>query len=196
MSGATPALSISDNLQMENKMMRKLLAMSFLLLALTVSGKEINVKSPDGKLVVTVDDEQGLLTYRVSYMGQTMLKPSALGLKTDIGDFTRGLTFKEMKESKIDKTYTMTRTKASSAHYVARQADLTYTNSEGLPMTVTFCVSNNDIAYQYTLQPKGDSRLSAVIYYETSSFNFPEGTTTFLTPQSLPMVSGWSGSYS
>ena len=88
--------------------MRKLLAMSFLLLALTVSGKEINVKSPDGKLVVTVDDEQGLLTYRVSYMGQTMLKPSALGLKTDIGDFTRGMTFKEMKGSNIDKTYTMT----------------------------------------------------------------------------------------
>ena len=58
--------------------MRLLLAMSLWLLALTISGKEINVKSPDGRLVVTVDDEQGLLTYRVSYMGQTMLKPSAL----------------------------------------------------------------------------------------------------------------------
>ena len=189
-SGATPVLNISDNLQINNKMMRLLLAMSLWLLALTISGKEINVKSPDGRLVVTVDDEQGLLTYRVSYRGQTMLKPSALGLKTDIGDFTRGLSFKEMKESQIDKTYTMTRTKASSAHYVARQADITYTNSMGLPLTITFCVSNNDIAYRYTLQPKGESRLSAVIYNEASSFNFPEGTTTFLTPQSLPMV-GW-----
>ena len=167
-----------------------LLAIGFSLLALTINGKEINIKSPDSKLVVTVDDEQGLLTYRVSYMGQTMLKPSALGLKTDVGDFSRGLTFKEMKESKIDKTYTMTHTKASSAHYVARQADLTYTNSQGLPLIITFCVSNNDIAYRYTLQPKGESRLSAVVYNETSSFNFPEGTTTFLTPQSLPMV-GW-----
>ena len=142
-----------------------------------VEAKEINVKSPDGKLVVTIDDEQGLLNYSVSYMGQTMLKPSALGLKADIGDFTRGLTFKEMKESSIDKTYTMTRAKASSAHYVARQADLTYTNSEGLPLTITFCVSNNDIAYRYSLQPKGESRLSAVIYNETSAFNFPEATT-------------------
>ena len=171
-------------------MMRKLLAISLWLLALTISGKDINIKSPDGKLVVTIDDEQGLLNYRVSYMGQTMLKPSALGLKADIGDFTRGLTFKEMKESNIDKTYTMTRTKASSAHYVAHQADLTYTNSQGLPITITFCVSNNDIAYRYSLQPKGESRLSAVIYNETSAFNFPEATTTFLTPQSLPMV-GW-----
>ena len=122
-------------------MMRKLLAISLWLLALTISGKDINIKSPDSKLVVTIDDEQGLLNYRVSYMGQTMLKPSALGLKADIGDFTRGLTFKEMKESNIDKTYTMTRTKASSAHYVAHQTDLTYTNSQGLPITITFCVS-------------------------------------------------------
>ena len=170
--------------------MRKLLAISFMLLALTIQGKEINVTSPDGKLVVTIDDAQGLLTYRVSYMGQTMLNPSALGLKTDISDFTRGLTFKEMKESNIDKTYTMTRTKASSAHYVAHQVDIVYLNSQGLPLTVTFCVSNNDIAYRYALQPKGENRLSTVIYSEASSFNMPEGTTTFLTPQSLPMV-GW-----
>ena len=189
-SGATPVLNISDNLLKENKTMRKLLAISFMLLALTIQGKEINVTSPDGKLVVTIDDAQGLLTYRVSYMGQTMLNPSALGLKTDISDFTRGLTFKEMKESNVDKTYTMTRTKASSAHYVARQADITYLNSQGQPLTITFCVSNNDIAYRYALQPKGENRLSTVIYSETSSFNMPDGTTTFLTPQSLPMV-GW-----
>ena len=170
--------------------MKHILCLLLACMALAVEAKEINVKSPDGKLVVTIDDEQGLLNYSVSYMGQTMLKPSALGLKADIGDFTRGLTFKEMKESSIDKTYTMTRAKASSAHYVARQADLTYTNSEGLPLTITFCVSNNDIAYRYSLQPKGESRLSAVIYNETSAFNFPEATTTFLTPQSLPMV-GW-----
>ena len=171
-------------------MKRTLLALSLCLLALTVSGKEVTIKSPDGKMVITIEDEQGLLSYHVSYQGQTMLKSSALGLKTDIGDFTRGLTFKDMKESNIDKTYTMTRTKASSAHYVAHQADITYMNSQGLPMTVTFCVSDNDIAYRYSLQPKGESRLSAVIYAEASAFNFPEGTTTFLTPQSLPMV-GW-----
>ncbi len=170
--------------------MRKLLAISFMLLALTIQGKEINVTSPDGKLVVTIDDAQGLLTYRVSYMGQTMLNPSALGLKTDMSDFTRGLTFKEMKESNVDKTYTMTRTKASSAHYVAHQVNIVYLNSQGLPLTVTFCVSNNDIAYRYALQPKGENRLSTVVYNETSSFNMPDGTTTFLTPQSLPMV-GW-----
>ena len=157
---------------------------------LTTQGKETVVKSPNGQLVVTIDDERGLVNYSVTYQGKTFLKPSALGLKSDIGDFTKGLTLKDVKQSKIDQHYQMTRTKASSAHYVAQQADLTYTNSQGLPITITFCVSDNDIAFRYSLQPKGDSRLSTVIYNETTSFNFPEATTTFLTPQSLPMV-GW-----
>ena len=157
---------------------------------LTTQGKETVVKSPNGQLVVTIDDERGLVNYSVTYQGKTFLKPSVLGLKSDIGDFTQGLTLKDVKQSKIDQHYQMTRTKASSAHYVAQQADLTYTNRQGLPITITFCVSDNDIAFRYSLQPKGDSRLSTVIYNETTSFNFPEATTTFLTPQSLPMV-GW-----
>ena len=157
---------------------------------LTTQGKETVVKSPNGQLVVTIDDERWLVNYSVTYQGKTFLKPSVLGLKSDIGDFTQGLTLKDVKQSKIDQHYQMTRTKASSAHYVAQQADLTYTNSQGLPITITFCVSDNDIAFRYSLQPKGDSRLSTVIYNETTSFNFPEATTTFLTPQSLPMV-GW-----
>ena len=157
---------------------------------LTTQGKETVIKSPNGQLVVTIDDERGLVNYSVTYQGKTFLKPSALGLKSDIGDFTQGLTLKDVKQSKIDQHYQMTRTKASSAHYVAQQADLTYTNSQGLPITITFCVSDNDIAFRYSLQPKGDSRLSTVIYNEITSFNFPEATTTFLTPQSLPMV-GW-----
>ena len=170
--------------------MRTTLLLLLSVLTLTMQGKETVIKSPDGQLAVTVNDEMGQVSYSVTYQGKTFLKPSALGLKTDIGDFTRGLTLKDVKQSKIDKSYQMSRTKASSAHYVAQQADITYLNSQGLPITITFCVSNNDIAFRYSLQPKGESRLSTVIYNETTSFNFPEATTTFLTPQSLPMV-GW-----
>ena len=170
--------------------MRTTLLLLLSVLTLTMQGKETVVKSPDGQLAVMVSDEMGQVSYTVTYQGKVFLKPSALGLKTDIGDFTRGLTLKDVKQSKIDQSYQLSRAKASSAHYVAQQADLTYTNSQGLPLTITFRVSNNDIAFRYSLQPKGESRLSTVIYNETTSFNFPEATTTFLTPQSLPMV-GW-----
>ena len=164
---------------------------------LTMHASDIVIASPQGHLVVTVSNADGNISYAVSYDGQQMLAPSALGLKTDIGDFTKGMTLKDVKESSIDRTYTMTRTKASSSHYVARQADLTFVNAEGLPLTVTFCVSDNDVAYRYGLQPKSGARtddsverLSTIVYGETSGFNFPEGTTTFLCPQIKPMA-GW-----
>ena len=158
---------------------------------LTAQAKETMVTSPDGRLTVTVSDESGKVYYQVSYNGEQVLMPSALGLHTDIGDFTQGLTFREAKEHMTDRRYSMSRTKASSSHYVARQADITYSNAEGLPLTITFSVSNNDIAFRYGLQPKEDgSRLSAIVYDEATAFNLPTRTTTFLTPQSLPMV-GW-----
>ena len=172
-------------------MKRKLFTMLLALTAIAGQAKETTITSPDGRLVVTINDNGGRPTYCVNYDGQPMLKPSALGLTTDWADFTQGLTLKNQQESNIDRTYQMTRTKASQSHYVARQADLTFVNQAGVPLVVTFCVSDNDIAFRYTLQPKADgSRLSAVVYHEASSFDFPEGTTTFLTPQSLPMV-GW-----
>lgn len=161
------------------------------MMVLTAQAKETMVTSPDGRLTVTVSDESGKVYYQVSYNGEQVLMPSALGLHTDIGDFTQGLTFREAKEHMIDRSYSMSRTKASSSHYVARQADITYSNAEGLPLTITFSVSNNDIAFRYGLQPKEDgSRLSAIVYDEATAFNLPVQTTTFLTPQSLPMV-GW-----
>ena len=159
------------------------------LTAMAVQAGETKVTSPDGRLVVTINDNGGQPTYCVDYDGQPMVMPSALGMKTDWADFTQGLTLKDQKESRIDRTYQMTRTKASQSHYVAQQVDLTFVNQKGFPLLVTFCVSDNDVAFRYTLQPKADgNRMSAVVYNETTSFDFPQGTTTFLTPQSLPMV--------
>lgn len=52
-------------------------------------------------------------------------------------------------------------------------------------------MSDNDLAYRYTLLPiEGSDCRCAVIYSEASSFNFPENTTTFLCPQIGPMT-GW-----
>ncbi len=149
----------------------------------------VNVSSPDGKLQVSIVCEKGHASYSVNYDGKSMVTPSALGLKADIGDFTKSLTLKDSKESRVDRTYTMTRTKASTSHFVANQVDLSFENKEGLPMTVTFLVANNDVAFRYTLMKgKGEFCGSAIIKKETTSFNFPEQATSFICPQSKTMV--------
>ena len=172
--------------------MKRLILMAAAILAVTFSqAADVNVASPDGKLVVTVACDGGQATYSVTYDGKAMMTRSALGLKTNIGDFTQGLTLKDSQTKTVDRTYQMTRTKASEAHYVANQADIMPANADGYPLTVTFCVSNNDVAFRYSLaRGKNDNPKCVVVNSEATGFNFPEQTTTFLCPQSKTMV-GW-----
>ena len=133
----------------------------------TAQAKDVKVVSPNGNLVVTVTDEGGKPAYFVELGGQQMLDKSALGLKTNIGDFTEGLAITGAEQRKVTKDYTMTRTKASSGHYVANQATISLVNKEGYRIDLTMNVSDNDVAYRYTLPGgKGDNPKCAVIYSE------------------------------
>ena len=62
-----------------------------MLCAGSVQAEEVTVKSPSGSLEVIVSDEGGKPTYRVALNGRQMLKPSALGLRTSLGNLTEGL---------------------------------------------------------------------------------------------------------
>ncbi|MCR5470588.1 MAG: glycoside hydrolase family 97 protein [Prevotella sp.] len=171
-------------------MNKKLLSLGLLFVsALTAMAQTTSVSSPDGKLQVSIDCKDGQAFYTVSYDGKAMLTPSALGLKADIGDFSQGLKLKDSKQGSVDKTYTMTRTKTATSHFVANQLDVQLENADGLPLEVTFLVSNNDIAFRYTLkQAKRRDVRTAVVLGETTGFNFPETATSFICPQSKPMV--------
>ena len=53
---------------------------------------DVRVSSPNGSLVVTVSDRGGRLSYTASLDGVKVLEPSALGLKTSLGDLTKDLS--------------------------------------------------------------------------------------------------------
>lgn len=158
-------------------------------LAQTVMAEKNQVSSPDGKLVVTTEDIDGRLFYTVDYNGKRMMEKSRLGLESNIGDFSNKLKYKSVSSRGINKKYEMRSTKASSVDYEANQMNVTYTNGNGMPMTVTFNVSNNDIAFRYSFMQQGDNR-HIIINDEKTVFNLPAETTTFLSPQSDPMT-GW-----
>ena len=171
--------------------MKKLICLLVFFVSLSVSAEEKTVASPDGRLVVKVTTDEGRVCYSVEYDGQEVLKPSRLGLRTNVGDFTEGLTLKETKNERIEKQYDMTRTKTSHVNYIANQLTLRYETANGFPLTMTFNVSDNDVAFRYGLGrgPK-DNPKCALVYEEATSFMLPDGTRTFLTPQINPMT-GW-----
>ena len=112
---------------------------------------DVIVSSPDGQLKVTVSTDGGRAYYSAELAGQTMLQPSALGLKTSIGDLTRDLTLIGNKQSTVDNAYQMRGTKASSAHYTATKAVLDFKNKDGIQMSIVFQVSNHDVAFRYEM---------------------------------------------
>ena len=72
--------------------MRKQLFITTTLCLLSFAGlmaQTLHVASPDGKLQVNIACEQGRASYSVNYDGKSMVTTSALGLKADIGDFTK-----------------------------------------------------------------------------------------------------------
>ena len=163
-----------------------------LLAAAVCSAQEAVVKSPDGRIVVSVGTDNGKAFYSVTFDGQTVLERSRLGFTTNYGDFSNGLTLEKWNDAKQQRTYEMTRTKASKVNYEVSTLLASFVNAKKQPMVVEFKVTNRDVAFHYYLLPfdnEGRPK-SAVVLSEASSFRFPDGTTTFLSPQSAPMV-GW-----
>lgn len=152
------------------------------------------VTGPDGRLVVTVSDNNGRPEYKVDYDGIPFILPSALGLDTDMGDFRSGMTIlKASPVENIDETYSIPNIKKSTVHHRANSRKITFARDGKKIFDVIFEVSDNDVAYRYNLRPHGES-LSAIVLDEASSFVMPEATTTFLCPQSLP-GGGWKHTY-
>ena len=159
-----------------------------LCLALSVQAEERSFVSPDGKIKVVVTDEQGTPDYTVSYNNEVFILQSPLGLKTNIGDFTEGMTLKTANSEvkPINETYELATIKQSKVNYVANEAVCTFEKDGKVIYDIIFRVSNRDVAFKYRMYPQRETR-SCIVQEEVTAFQLPEGTTTFLCPQVKPM---------
>ena len=168
-------------------MVKFFIVMAMLLGSSVASAENKQITSPDGKLVVTLADVDGRPSYSVSYDNVLFLKPSPLGMIANIGDFSSGMSLeKNVSTNKIDETYELASIKKSKVHYVANEAVFSFTQQGKTIYDVIFRISNNDVAFKYKIYPQGET-LSCVVKQEATGFVFPDGTTTFLCPQSKPM---------
>lgn len=156
-----------------------------------LAAQSVSVNGPDGKLQLTVScpSANGEVSYAVTYNGKQMLESSPLGMETNVGDFYRGLQLKEHKVTALDTVYEQSRIKASHIHYRANELLCSFVNGEGKNVQITFRVSNNDVAFRYTL-PREQGKGRVTVNSERTGFRFPSQTTTFLCPQSDAMI-GW-----
>lgn len=176
--------------------MKKNLLLAFSVWCLTQTAticqaREVTVKSPSGNLEVVISDNAGKPTYRLSLDGKPMLTESALGLRTTMGDFTEGLAITDSETEAIEKQYDIPNIKTSHINYKANSLTLTLENQKKHKIMVTFMVSDNDVAFRYSLPLPNGGKPRTLVLSEASSFNFPDGTTTFLSSQIGPGT-GWA----
>lgn len=159
------------------------------LLASQALAQSITVTGPDTRLKVDLAVNGGIPMYSVSYDGKTILEKSPLGFIANTGNFSQGMSLIRQETSQINKTYTQDRIKRSVVNYAANELTVRLQNTNKQPVNIVFRVSNNDVAFRYEI-PKSSETGSMVINEEKTGFDFPEYTTTFLTPQSDAMI-GW-----
>lgn len=164
-----------------------ILLCSCFLWAASAFATEKNVSSPDGKIVVAVSDEGGNPSYSVTYNGTPFLLKSPLGVETNLGDFTSQMALSSTSATEaLNETYQLPNIKQSHVEYQANRQVFTFSKDGKQIYDVIFQVSNRDIAFRYKLYPQKET-LCCVVLKEATGFTVPQGTTTFMCPQSKPM---------
>lgn len=171
---------------------RLLIGLSLVICYFPVSNATTHtIASPDGKVIVTVSDDGGSAKYQVNLGDKIFIRESPLGLKLNFDDLTKGLTMKSCDMGKFEDDYFLKTTKQSHITVNATEAVCHFEKDGRRAMDVIFRVTNRDIAYRYKIFPKkvrGGETLAGVVESEASGFVLPEGTTTFLCPQMMPMT--------
>ena len=174
-----------------NKKIISVLAMACGCVTWAYGADNIQLGSPDGRTQVTIAVTDGVPTYSVAYDGNVMVAPSPLGLNTNIGDYTGGMTIMEAgKETQVKDNYSLRNIKKHRVEYDANRRVVTFGKEDKKVYDVEFQVSDNNVAFRYKLHPQGET-LCCVVDAESTGFDMPKGTTTFLCPQ-MGTMSGFA----
>ena len=125
-------------------------------------------------------------------VGMLQTAGAAERLTSPKGDIvvTEGLTLAGCDSKTQHDEYWLKTTKQSHISYDATEAVCRFEKDGKRVLDIQFHITDRDVAYRYKLYPKkirGGETLVAVVNGEASGFVMPDGTTTFLCPQSGPM---------
>ena len=117
----------------------------------SINADDVRVSSPDGNLVVTVNCQNGVVSYSATLFNKPVIERSAMGLKTSVGNFTQSLQLLDHETVAVHNKYQMRGTKASGNDYEANRLTLNFRDRDGLGFGIIFQVSNSDIAFKYAI---------------------------------------------
>lgn len=118
--------------------------------------------SPDGKQKAIIDlDEKGVATYRVFYGNEQVIGRSKLGLITDAGNFTEGLTLANLSENQaVTDRYALMGAKVSKVEASGNERVITYQKG-GIAFKVIARMYDDGFAFRYAIDGSGALSISS-----------------------------------
>jgi alpha-glucosidase len=134
----------------------------------------INVRSPDGKNVISVErmgiKDQSFLAYSIKRDGKTVVKPSPLRIVlAGKGLLTEGVRLKELKEGRLEETFSLLWGKSRSVRNICSEAHLVLENPTGILLDLELRAYDDGVAFRYGF-PEQDILSDFVLQEESTEF--------------------------
>ena len=145
---------------------------------------QCSVSSPDTNICVTILNQDGTLTYEVTYKGEPILDASKLGIdfKT-LNDLKSNFEIVELKEKSVDKKWNQPWGEFKTIHDKHQELAISLKEKDGdnRLLNVVFRVFNDGFGFRYEI-PKQPNIKEVVIADELTEFNFSSKNDVWWTP--------------
>ena len=144
------------------------------------------LKSPDGKIQLTVTENDNTISYAVNKENETMILPSKLGFILEHGDSLNHFVIKGTERSSLDETWEQPwgESRYVRNHYNELKVLLQEVAGKR-KLNVIFRLFNDGIGYRYEF-PQQESMDSLVIMSEATEFKMPRIHKAWWIPASDP----------
>ena len=154
-------------------------------LALTfgsLSAAPLNLKSPDGDLILAVDvDEAGTPFYNLVFKGMPVITDSKLGLAGKEASLEKGFTIRGSETSTYDETWQPVWGEFAEIRDNHNELAVTFEDAEGKTMIVRFRLFDDGLGFRYEL-PLQDKINYLALMDEATEFNLTGDHTMFYIP--------------
>ncbi len=163
---------------------------------------DLTLKSPDGRISVTVISKSGTLLYSIEAEGKTLIAPSRLGMLVKGDDNKHAMKITNHKTLSFDKTWRPICGKRSQVHNQFNELKLGVTVTGGVSntMNIIFRAYDEGVAFRYVLGPEDQAPRQLTVIKDLSEINLTDDSSQIWSyvPEQRPLgperVSEISGS--
>ena len=144
-----------------------------------------SITSPDGAIVVTVNDENGRARYDVAFNGESVIAPSRLGLLfRDHHGFDRNLEIVDVEKASKDESWEQPWGERRVVRDQHNELAVKFETNKGptRAMTVRFRVFDDGVGFRYEIGKQKSLRKDINIIDELTQFSVGDKTTTWWIP--------------